>query len=141
MSRTSFLIVSAVLSIGFLSQSASAKDTDLGKKTASEVKSICDGQGGTYWATPDGNNWGCAKDCGEGTCGIMCDKDTGCLGTTPEGRVSTPADDRVLIGVLNGTMLSDGGSEEDNKEFPWGLLGLLGLAGLFGIKGRVRPNR
>lgn len=118
------------------SGAAIAETTDLGMKSAGEVKSICEGTNGTYWATPEGNNWGCAKKCGEGTCGIMRDKDTGCLGTTPARRITTTADDRVLVSLLNGTIEADGRKSEQNNGSLWGLLGLLGLAGLLGLKGR-----
>lgn len=110
MLRKSVLIGCAFASIGF-SQAASAKDTDIGKKSATQVEGICGEKGGTFFKNPDGSNYGCGY---SGGGGILCDKDTGCLETTR----TQPAGDR-----------------------PWGLLGLLGLAGLLGLRGRDRDAR
>ena len=49
--------------------------------------------------------------------------------TTPVLAAAAPADP----GVPDPAMMA-GPVEEDDEDFPWGLLGLLGLAGLLGLK-------
>lgn len=110
MLRKSILIVFAFASIAFDGQAANAEDKDLGKQSPTRVEGICGEKGGTYFANPDGSNWGCGY---KGGGGILCDKDTGCLEST---RTQEPADT------------------------PWGLIGLLGLAGLLGLKGGRRND-
>jgi MYXO-CTERM domain-containing protein len=108
MFRKSFLIAYAVASVAFVSSPASAADKDLGNLNKDKVDGICGEKGGTTWATPDGNNYGCGY---EGGGGIICDKETGCLEITR----SVPDSDK-----------------------PWGLAGLLGLVGLLGLTRRRR---
>jgi hypothetical protein len=96
-----FLAISlSIVLFGMFTHKAAARDRDLGKLSADSVKSYCDKAGGKYWANPEGTNWGCATDCGGKTCGIMCDKDTGCLGSTPRARTRLRATERNLMGIL-----------------------------------------
>jgi len=102
MLRKSILIAFSFGSIGLLSAPAHAKDVDKGKLSTTKVEGICGEKDGTYFQSPDGNNYGCGY---KGGGGILCDKDTGCLETTRE------YDSHLPWGAI-------------------GLLGLLGLAGI-----------
>jgi hypothetical protein len=106
MLRKSILVAVSIASIGLVSAPAQAKDVDKGKLSPTKVEGICGEKDGTYFANPDGSNYGCGY---KGGGGILCDKDTGCLETT---------------------------REQDDRDFPWGLAGLLGLIGLVGLTRR-----
>jgi hypothetical protein len=56
--------------------------------------------------------------------------------TATDPTLNAPADDG--FGDLNETTITNTEpvEEEDDDDFPWGLLGLLGLAGLMGLKKR-----
>ena len=56
------------------------------------------------------------------------------LNTTTDPALTAPADD----GFADDTMMTNTQpvEQEDDDDFPWGLLGLLGLAGLLGLKKR-----
>jgi hypothetical protein len=134
MTRTKTLIMGPALAlvVGLVSSSAMAKDVDLGKHGADEIKSICDRAGGKF--VSDGQTYGCSKKCEGGTCAVICDKDDGCFGTTPRDRQQVGANgERGVVDALNATTNT---SEHDNKGFPWGLIGLLGLAGLLSLNRR-----
>ena len=123
-----------VLVLGLVSSPAMAVDVDLGKHSADEIKSTCDRLGGKF--VSDGQTYGCSKKCPGGTCAVICDKDDGCFGTTPDRRQSSNQE-RGVLDALNATTNTT--QEPDNKNFPWGLLGVLGLAGLLGFI--RRPDR
>ena len=132
MTRTNTWIMRSALALvlGLVSSTAMAKDVDLGKHGADEIKSICDRLGGRF--VSDGQTYGCSKKCPGGTCAVICDKDDGCFGTTPENRQQGSNGERDVLDALN-TATTNTTHERDNKEFHWGLLGLFGVAGLLGF--------
>lgn len=111
MLRKSILAAFAFASIASISQPASAEDKDLGKLSTTKVEGLCGNKDGTYFQSPDGNNYGCGY---KGGGGILCDKETGCLETTSKREAIDPR---------------------------WGLLGLLGLAGLLAFRRSDRDRR
>jgi hypothetical protein len=133
MTLTKTLIIGSALALllGLLSSTAMAKDVDLGKHTEDEIKGICKGAGGKF--VTDGQTYGCSKACKGGTCAVICDKDDGCFGTTPD-RQQGPSGERGVVDALNATVNST--PEHDNRNFSWGLLGLAGIAGLVGLMRR-----
>ena len=127
-----FMIVSG-LALALAAGPAAAEQVDLGKLDPDKIKSIC--AGGEYLR--GGGVWSCFKKCTGGTCSVICDKD-GCTGTTPAPSSQPVAGERAVHDVLNGKIAVR--QQDDDKAFPWGLLGLLGLAGLLGMRGRAgRP--
>ena len=112
MFRKPLIALFAIVSIGAFSQPAHAEDKDLGNLSTTKVEGLCGDKDGTYFVSPDSNNYGCGY---KGGGGILCDKETGCLETTRTGGTRGP-DDR------------------------WGLLGLLGLAGLLTLGNRRRRD-
>lgn len=118
-----------VLMLVLVSSTAMAKDVDLGKHGADEIKSICDRVGGKFLS--DGQTYGCSKACTGGTCAVICDKDDGCFGTTPGDRQQGPSGERGVVDALNSSINTT--QEQDDKHFQWGLLGLVGFVGLFGL--------
>lgn len=112
MLRKSIVAALSFASICALAAPAQAKDTDKGKWSQDKAQGYCSAkEGATFWATPDGSDYGCGY---KGGGGLMCDKDNGCLE-------------------------SDGKPEK--REAPWGLAGLLGLVGLLGLSGRRDRER
>src|SRR5262245_13872866 len=90
----------ALVLLGLFTHAAAAEDRDLGKLSADAVKSYCDKGHGNFWANAEGTNWGCATNCAGTTCGIMCDKDTGCLGSTPRKRKRLSPTEHNVMGIL-----------------------------------------
>jgi len=92
------------LVLGLVSSTAMAKDVDLGKHSENEIKSICGRVGGNF--VSDGQTYGCAKKCTGGTCAVICDKDDGCIGTTPGDRRRGPTGERGVLDALSATASS-----------------------------------
>lgn len=111
--------------LGCVVRPVSAADTNLGHISASDLKSQCEAEGGTFTMTPDGENWICTKKCGGSTCIIICDEEGGCSGHTPDKRVKPQVTPSTLSDVLNGKI-----SENRGGRFPWGIVGWLGFLGM-----------
>jgi MYXO-CTERM domain-containing protein len=123
----------AAASMIAISGPAHARTTDIGKKTAAEVKEFCDGvAGGKFTQSPDGKSYACTSECTGGTCHVQCDADTGCDVSIPRRPVPTGTDPRLDKFVKLAPDLQD--AEDDNRDFPLGLIGLVGLAGLLGLR-------
>ena len=122
-------MVSALALLLGLVSTAMAEDVDLGKISTADIKSMCDSQGGKF--ADYGQIYGCTKACPGGKCGVICDKDDGCIGVTPQNRQQGAAGERGVADVLNAK--SNATPDQGNKGFSWGLLGLLGFAGLVGL--------
>ncbi len=103
----------------------SSADTNLGHISASDLKTQCEANGGTFTMTPDGENWICSKKCGESYCIVICDIEGGCSGHTPDKRVKPQVTPTTLSDVLNGNISSNG-----DGSFPWGIVGWLGFLGM-----------
>lgn len=128
--KTLIMGSAVVLLLGLVSSTAMAEDVDLGKHGESEIKSICDRQGGNFQS--DAQIYGCSKACKGGTCAVICTKDDQkCFGTTPANRPPGTTGERGVLDALNATTNTT--QEHDNKNSQWGLLGLLGFAGLLGL--------
>jgi hypothetical protein len=97
-----------IVLLGVFTYAAVAESVDMGKLSSDKVKKGCSTGGGTFWSTPEGNNYGCVKgNLNEGPLtGVICDKDGGCVGTHyPKERRQVPADERSLVDLL---MYSEG---------------------------------
>lgn len=131
MKRTKTLIMGSALAlvVGLVSSTAMAKDVDLAHYSPDQIKSICDRVGGSFRS--DGQTYGCSKKCTGGTCAVICDKDDGCFGVTPEKRTQGASGERGVLEALNATTNTT--VEHDNKGYSWGVVGLLGLAGLLAL--------
>lgn len=104
MVRISIIAAASIACLSMAATPSIAKDTPKNHFTQEGAKGYCNEKGGTFWATPDGADYGCGY---KGGGGLLCDKDAGCSE-------------------------SDGKPEE--RGVPWGALGLIGLVGLFGRK-------
>lgn len=126
------LLLSAALVLGLaaVSAPASARDVDIGKFSATAVKSFCnDTPGASYQA--DGTIYGCGWDPGNGQHYLLCNKD-GCFYSTPAARQSYNGRD-ALADIKGGKL--EGNSPASGKlELPWLwiviaiALGLIGFA-------------
>lgn len=114
---------------------AIAETKDLGQLDKEKLKQQCAAEGGEW--VENGDWFACTKPCQGGECVVICFGEEGCLGSTPERRVSVPVRDDIVAGVLAGSVQQKD-SRGTDKEFPWGLFGLLGLAGLLGLRGGPR---
>jgi hypothetical protein len=126
------MIPTLALVLGLASSTAIAEDIDLGKHNEGDIKSTCESVNAKFHS--DGQTYGCSKKCTGGTCSVICDKDDGCIGTTPARRLQGSNDERAVWNALNGSTNTT--SAHDGEHFPWGLLGLLGLVGLLALHKR-----
>jgi len=132
-SRTVAMRSVVVLVLGLVSSAVMAEDVDLGKHKPDDIKATCESVGAKFLS--DGQTYGCSKKCTGGTCSVICDKDDGCIGTTPARRLQGANGERGVLDALNG--ITNTSSARESKHFPWGLLGLLGLAGLLALNRRI----
>lgn len=130
-----YLVVASAMLLALVPGSANAETKDLGQLDKEKLKQQCAAEGGEW--VENGDWFACTKPCQGGDCVVICFGKEGCLGSTPERRVSAPVRDEVVAGVLAGN-IEQRNSPEKDKEFPWGLFGLLGLTGLLGLRGSAR---
>lgn len=133
-SRYLAMFIFLVIMLGTAIGKVSAKDVNLGKISAADLKAQCEAEGGTFTITPDGENWICTKRCGSSFCLVICDIEGGCSGHTP----GKPADHRpvthTVSEVLNGKIKDGSGTI-----IPWlipGLIILLVLGGYWVLNKR-----
>lgn len=133
-----FLIFGAlVLGLAAVSAPASARDVDIGKFSATEVKSFCDDTPGASYQA-DSTVYGCGWDPGNGQHYLLCTKD-GCFYSTPAARQSYSGRD-ALADIKGGKL--DGGSSASGKlELPWIWIVIAIALGLIGfIVGRCTKS-
>jgi MYXO-CTERM domain-containing protein len=121
------------LGLGMTGTTVFAADIELGKIDEAKIKSVC----GSDFVS-DGQTYGCTKKCTGGTCSVICDKDDGCFGSTPQSRPQASDDQRGAFDTLNALSAMTDPTPQSGRP-PWGLLGLLGLAGLLVLV--RRPKR
>jgi hypothetical protein len=134
MIRAGTFVATSTLTIllAMVGTTAMAEDRDLGKHDAGEIQSTCQREKGSF--ASNGQTYGCSKKCTGGTCAVICDKDNGCIGTTPANRLQGATGDRGILDALNATKIA--APAHDDKSRPWGLLGLLDLVGLLALNRR-----
>ncbi len=107
--RKYFILIVAVVSVGFLANSAMAEIVEIkGKVTPVALGRACSGAGGSFNSNPTG--YSCEKkDCNGkgGTCGVYCSSNGNCTGTTPSRikpgtTLTSKASD--LVRTLNGSL-------------------------------------
>jgi hypothetical protein len=83
--RKSWLLIIALVTLGFLAGTAGAGTVQIGgKHGVGEIAATCASVGGTFFPQGLGGDYGCTKSCGDGgECSVFCDKEGICEGSCP----------------------------------------------------------